>query len=51
MTDDERAAWLDRNDAELQEKKRTAAKSRKIDELLHNDPVSLVREYGPLKKS
>src|SRR5262245_59714834 len=30
---------------------RTAAKSRKIDELLHNDPVSLVREYGPLKKS
>jgi hypothetical protein len=48
--DDERAFFLDRKDAELQEEKRTAAKSRKLHQLLHKDPKGFLRELGLLKK-
>jgi hypothetical protein len=50
MTDDERAVFLDRKDVELEEKKRIAAKSKKLHQLLHKDPKGFLQELGLLKK-
>jgi hypothetical protein len=38
------------DDAELAEKKREAAKSRRSHQLLHNDPAGWVKEYVLSKK-
>jgi hypothetical protein len=40
----------DRRDAELADKKLEAAKSRRFQQFLHNDPAGCVREYARSKK-
>jgi hypothetical protein len=51
MTDAERAAWQARNDAEMEETKRTAARSRHLHQLLHKDRKGFLRELGLLNKN
>jgi hypothetical protein len=51
MTDDERVAWQARKDAELEDTKRTAAKTRNLHQLIHKDPKPALRELGLLKKN
>jgi hypothetical protein len=46
MSDEERAAWQARKDAELEEMKRTAATSKHLHQLLHRDPSAFLRENG-----
>ena len=50
MTDAELAAWQARNDAETEETKQTAARSRRLGQLLHKDKKGFLRELGLLKK-
>ena len=50
MTDAEKAAWQARKDAELEETKRTAARSRKLHQLINKDPKGFLREIGLLKR-
>lgn len=50
MTDAERAAWQARKDADLEEAKRTAAKTRKFLQTLHKDPKAALQQLGLLKK-
>jgi hypothetical protein len=50
MTDAELAAWQARKDAEMEETKQTAARSRRLDQLLHKDQKGFLRELGLLKK-
>jgi hypothetical protein len=50
MTDDERAAWQARKDAELEETKQMAARTRKFNQLLRKDPTVALQELGLLKK-
>ena len=45
VTDEQRAAWLDRQEAELEEKKREAAKSRAFSKLVNQ--VGLYRALFP----
>jgi hypothetical protein len=50
MTVAEQAAWQARKEAELEETKRTAARSRKLHQLIHRDPKAFLREIGLPKK-
>jgi hypothetical protein len=44
MTDAERANWQAREDAELEETKRTAARMRSFLKLLHQDPEKALQQ-------
>ena len=50
MTDDERAAWLARKDAELTETKRIVANSRRLHKILHADPKAFLRRTWFIEK-
>jgi hypothetical protein len=50
LSDEQRVAAMDRKDAELAERKRTAARSRQLLQLLHNDKKSFLQALGLLKK-
>jgi hypothetical protein len=50
MTDAERAARQARKDAELEQTKRTAAKTRSFNQLLHKDSKAAWQQLGLLKK-
>jgi hypothetical protein len=50
LTNEERAARLARQAAELEETKRLAAKSRRFHKLLHTDTRAALQELGLLPK-
>ena len=50
MTDAELAALQSRQHGELEETKRTAAKSRRFHQRINNDPNGVLQELGPLIK-
>ena len=50
MTDDERADWQARKDAEREQTERDAARLRRLDQLFHKDIRAYLREFG-LKKN
>jgi hypothetical protein len=47
MTDAELAAWQARQDAELEERKRTAAEERSFHQLINKDPKSAIQKLMP----
>jgi hypothetical protein len=50
MTEAERVTQQARNDAEMEETKRTAARSREFHQLIRKDPRRALQELGLLKK-
>ena len=49
MTDEQRANWLARKDAQQVEIELTAAKTRQFSKFLRTDPLGAVQELGLLK--
>jgi hypothetical protein len=49
MTDEQRANWLARKDAQQAEIELTAAKTRQFSKFLRTDPLVAVQELGLLK--
>jgi hypothetical protein len=50
MTDAEKADWQARQDAELEETQRAAARERRFHQLLNKDPNGALQELGLSRK-